>query len=218
MIRVDCKQKSQAWFAARLGIPTASQFSRIVTSQAKPASAKVQATFRRELIRERVWQECVGAGYCSWQMKYGNDAEADARLEYALITGNSVIEVGFIYKDKRKRFGCSPDGITLTGGLETKCLQENAHIEALVQNEKEPTCPTDHVVQTQACMWITERKHWDVYLFHEELRSILIRVEADEKMFEVFESAVPAFCDTLDAETKVVKRGAQIKVRERMAS
>ena len=39
MIVLDCVQGSQAWIDARLGIPTASQFSRIVTPTGRASTA-----------------------------------------------------------------------------------------------------------------------------------------------------------------------------------
>ena len=48
MIELPCQQGSVEWFEARLGIPTASEFSRIVTPTGKLSAARV--TYMGELL------------------------------------------------------------------------------------------------------------------------------------------------------------------------
>mgnify|MGYP002740709099 CR=1 FL=1 len=52
LITLDCEQGSDAWRQARLGIPTASQYKRIMTNS---GAASEQATaYLAELIAERI--------------------------------------------------------------------------------------------------------------------------------------------------------------------
>ena len=68
LILLNCEQGSEAWHQARLGIPTASQFDRIVTAS---GTASKQATgYLAELLAEHITGQ-TGDNYQSADMQRG---------------------------------------------------------------------------------------------------------------------------------------------------
>jgi len=91
LITLDCEQGSDAWRQARLGIPTASQYKRIMTNS---GAASEQATaYLAELIAERITGQPAD-GYTSDDMARGTKLEPQARAAYEFATGNSVQQIG----------------------------------------------------------------------------------------------------------------------------
>lgn len=203
MVVVDCLQNSAEWLQARLGIPTGSMFSKIVTSTGKPTSASVRSGYLHALVAERLTGQTQGEGYLSDAMIRGTMLEPDARRWFSFDSGESVTEVGFCYKDKHKLFGASPDGITTTGGIEIKCMGQKGHIAALLRGQP----AAEHATQIQANLWITGRSHWWYVLFSDApgLPSIYWRVEPDDVLFKAFDEHLPAFCADVDEAAKQVK-------------
>lgn len=203
MIVEKCLQRSSEWLAIRCGKPTASNFKNIVTSTGKPASSTVRAGYRNALVAECMTGLTQGEGYVSSSMERGTLLESEARKWFAFEADESVTEVGFIWKDKSKLFGCSPDGITTTGGVEIKCLEQKGHVAALLRGKP----PADHMVQIQACMWITERSHWRFVLWTDVagLPNVIWRIEPDEVLFAAFDEQLPTFCAEVADAVKQVK-------------
>jgi len=203
MIVEKCLQRSAEWLKIRCGKPTASNFKNIVTSTGKPASSTVRAGYRNTLVAERMTGLTQGEGYVSPAMERGTLLESEARRWFAFEADESVTEVGFVWKDKSKLFGCSPDGITTTGGIEIKCLEQKGHVAALLRGKP----PADHMVQIQACMWITERSHWRFVLWTDVagLPNVIWRIEPDEVMFAAFDEQLPKFCAEVADAVKQVK-------------
>ena len=116
----NCQQGSSEWLTSRLGIPSASQFSRIVTGKGGK-STQVEA-YINQLVAEELTGETTFV-YVNEHMKRGTELEPDARELYEALTGNTVQEVGFCLDDTVNA-GCSPDGLVggdYEGGLEIKC-------------------------------------------------------------------------------------------------
>jgi len=76
MIVVDAEQRSDEWHAARLGIPTASNFKRIITGTGK-ASTQID-DYMDELLTERLTGRREEI-YVTEDMQYGIDNEPNAR-------------------------------------------------------------------------------------------------------------------------------------------
>ena len=113
---INVEQGSEEWLRARLGVPTASCYSKLITTQGK-RSAQAEG-YINELIGQRITGE-IPETFKSEAMERGNELEPQARAYYELVTDNDVEEVGLILNDIGA--GCSPDGlIGDDGGLEIK--------------------------------------------------------------------------------------------------
>lgn len=156
LILLNCEQGSEAWHQARLGIPTASQFDRIVT--ASGAASKQATGYLAELLAEHITGQPEDS-YQSAEMQRGVELEPAARACYELESGNDVVQVGGVYLDETKKIMASPDGLIagMTRGLEIKCPKLATHIRYVLED----ALPTQYTLQVQGGMWVTGYDEWD---------------------------------------------------------
>lgn len=173
MIRVDCQQGSEEWLRARLGIPTASRFSDIVTPKKGDPSASM-APYCYELLAEQLLGRPLDDQTSAF-MERGTALEKAARAWYCFERETTVEEVGFLLRDDG-RVGCSPDGLVGDdGGLEIKCPSAAVHIGYLLGE-----AGAKYRCQVQGCLWITGRKWWDFVSYNPDMPPVLVRFERDE--------------------------------------
>ena len=156
LILLNCEQGSEAWHQARLGIPTASKFDRIVTAS---GTARKQATgYLAELLAEHITGQAED-GYQSADIQRGIELEPAARAYYELESGNDVVQVGGVYLDESRTVMASPDGLIagMTRGLEIKCPKLATHIRYILED----ALPTQYTLQVQGGMWVTGYDEWD---------------------------------------------------------
>ena len=198
---VDLEQNTQEWLDYRGGIPTASQFHRLVTP-AKVEPSKQITDYAIQLAAEK-W---AGGPVDSWEgnewTERGHELEPEARMYYAMLRGE-VEEVGFIVSD-RFEAGCSPDGLIDEGLLEIKNLGAKAHVKALAQTE----CPRDNMAQLQGQMLICERPWVDLLLYHPQLPKRLIRVTPIEKFQTLLIEQIAKVCQERDRYYKIIEAAA----------
>jgi len=175
MIILDHEQGTEEWLAARLGKPSASMFAKLITQTGKPSSSA--DGYINQLIAERITGQSEPF-YVNDHMARGTELEPEAREAYEFISGNEVIETGFIL-DTSFEFGCSPDGLILDqGGLEIKCPAPQTMVSYLRDDQ---AGVKKYWQQMQGCMWITKRDWWDFFAYHPEMPHVLVRVERDEE-------------------------------------
>ena len=103
---LQADQGTQEWLDARLGRPSASQFSKLITTAGKPSASADE--YINILIAERILGESEPIYVNEW-MQRGTELEPEARAMYELMHSVDVEEVGFILDDSGE-FGCSPLG------------------------------------------------------------------------------------------------------------
>lgn len=191
MIALDIKQGSPEWHWARLGIPTASQFSRLLTAKTLKLSSGSE-DYMHELLAEWLIGMPVG-GAASGFMARGSEMEAWAVDYYEFQRDVTTSRVGFCLLDNRMA-GCSPDRLVGDdGGLEIKCPGAKQHVANLLD------MTSDHFAQTQGCLFVTGRKWWDILSYHPDLPSAIVRVERDETYIAALGSAIAQFIERLTA-------------------
>ena len=199
MIQLNCIQGSPEWFTARLGIPTASNFGKILTAGGKASTSR--KTYADKLLAEWLAGKPVDQMETTAWMQRGNELEQQARDNYEFETGNEVDQIGFVYLDVKRKAGCSPDGYVGEDGLiEIKCPKASS----LVGYYGKP-CPSKYVPQVQGQLWICEREWCDFYAYHPDLLPCIIRVERDEKYIKLLAEAVAEFNEYLDKRKKALK-------------
>lgn len=181
-IKVD--QGSDEWLQARLGVPSASSFKKLVTS-----TGKISTTFDDycyELASEVVSGERTSI-FQNDAMKRGNELEPLARSMYEFVNSVDVMEYGFI---KSEGYGCSPDGIIEDSdgfyGLEIKCPLTKTHLKWLDKGK----LPAEHKAQVQGCMLVTGLKRWDFYSYNEHFEDLHVIVERDDEYIQILEEAL----------------------------
>ena len=183
-MRIDQnEQGSPEWLAARLGIPSASMFAKLVTTKGI-WSASADA-YINQLVAERLTGEREEV-FQSHHMLRGTELEPDARDLYSLISDAEVTEVGFCLHDTLSA-GCSPDGlIGEEGGLEIKAPAPATHVEYL----RGGVLPSKYKQQVMGCLWITGREWWDFVSYHPTMKPLIVRVERDEEYIAALEKCV----------------------------
>lgn len=189
------EQGTQAWRLARAGLPTASQFHRIITPKKLTMSSQAWAylnTLLFEWAEGRPYEDVSGDF-----MERGKEMEAFAVSAYEWDHDAEVQKVGLCLTDDGK-VGCSPDGLVGSdGGLEIKCLSGPEHVGVL-------RAPDEFVesrrCQVQGCLWVTGRKWWDLLAWHPHLPSVLRRVEPDPAFQKALTEALGEFVRDLAAE------------------
>jgi hypothetical protein len=202
---IECKheQGTEEWLLDRLGVPTASMFKSIITSQGKPSTSA--RTYMNQLLADWEAGSPVDAFEPTEAMQNGTDREAEARDLYQFVTNKEVIETGFWFKDNRKLAGCSPDGLIGDDGLiEIKCPKGATLMGYRLDNK----CPATYVPQVQGQLWVMERQYCDFFVFHPQLDYFLIRVERDDKYISLLEKEVNKFIDKMLRHREKLKKVA----------
>lgn len=172
---IDCEQHSEQWYAARLGVPTASEFGSIITPK-KGDYASAAQTYIDRLIDEAVRPKADRSWGSTRHTERGTDLEPEAREFYAFERDVLARQVGFILSDDGT-MGCSPDSlIEPDGGLEVKCPDGPTHVSWL----RAGGLPDVHKPQVHGCLIITGRAWWDFLSYCPPYPPILVRVEPDE--------------------------------------
>lgn len=187
---IDCEQNSPEWFAARLGLPTASEYKTIVSVKKDAKDKVTRQTYMRKLAGEIITGEPMES-YTNGHMERGVAQEDDARSLYAFMTDSEPQRVGFI---RNGNTGCSPDSlIGAVGGIEIKSALPHIQIERLERDE----LPAEHRLQVQGCLWITGRDWWDFVSYSPKLPLFVKRVQRDEECIKQIATAVDQFNDEL---------------------
>jgi hypothetical protein len=183
---IDCEQGTPEWFAARLGVPTASAFSAILSSNKEAKDKKTRTEYMRKLAGEIVTGEPMDS-YSNVHMERGKVQEDEARDLYAFMRDCDPRRVGFIRNGDR---GCSPDSlIGDDGGLEIKTALPHIQIDRLLRG----TLPAEHKAQVQGNIWLCERKWWDFVSYCPKLPLLVVRVERDDDYIAGLSKAVDQF-------------------------
>jgi hypothetical protein len=180
MIVHNVEQGTDEWFALRCGIPTGSEFKKLVTSKGEPS--KTLSTYAITLANEKYAGKPVDAWEGNGWTERGKELEDEAISLYEFVNDVTVERVGFITLDDGTA-GCSPDGMVGDDGmLEVKCLKSETHTKTIMYYQKHGKCPTDYVQQTQGQIMIAEREWCDLIFYHPILPQLTIRRHKDSAL------------------------------------
>jgi hypothetical protein len=182
----DVAQYSDEYDRLRLGIPTSSNFHKIITPQGKPS--KQWREYACVLIAERILQQKIEF-YNSPAMERGLIVEADAVDWYEFDQDVTTQRVGFI-TDDNDTLGCSPDRLVGAEGLlEIKAPLPHTQVDYWISGEiSERFRP-----QLQGQLYISQRSWVDIVCWHDVLPKLVMRVEPDEKFIEALDRELLIF-------------------------
>lgn len=191
------EQRTEEWYAARLGKVTASRVADVI-AKTKTGYSTSRANYMAELVCERLTGS-KGDSYQNAAMAWGTATEPFARAAYESRTGELVEETGFVLHATIPNAGCSPDGLIGEDGLiEIKCPFTATHIETLLSKQ----APSKYMTQMQWQMACTGRKWCDFVSFDprmpEHMQFFCIRVNRDQIMIDDLEREVEKFLFELD--------------------
>ena len=199
---IDCVQGTPEWLHARLGIPTASEFHRIITAT-KGDLSKQARKYAHQLVAETLLGEPLGdaIGNLEWIAR-GKLLEPQAVQQYEFTTDVETRSVGFVTTDCG-RLGCSPDRLVNStfgsnvrgerGAVEIKCPAPQTHMGFLLDGPGD-----DYRQQVQGQLAIAELEWVDLYVFHPSLPPVTIRTCRDEPYIAKMRAALTEFLDMRD--------------------
>jgi hypothetical protein len=191
---IDVIQGTPEWHAVRLGIPTASEFSRIITPS-KGDLSKSCAGYAHQLVAETLLGRAATslAGPTAAMLR-GKELEPLARAQYAREHQVEVQQVGFVTTDDG-RLGASPDGLIVGArtGLEIKCVFDANHVGIWADGPGD-----DYRCQVQASMAICELTHWVLYAWHPELPPVKLTYARDEAYIAKMSAHLGTFLNLRD--------------------
>lgn len=205
MIHRDVEQRSEEWYSLRLGIPTASEFSKLVTP-AKVEISKQLEDYAMVLAAEAWSKQEVDPWAGNVYTDNGIEMEDRARAYYALLTGRDTEDVGFVTSDSIEA-GASPDALLEGGVLEIKNLGAKQHIRCLGMN----SCPLDYLMQVQGQIlvgWDDGIRWADLLLYSDQLPPKVFHVEPDQKIQDALKRAIEMVCKRRDYHLDVIRRAA----------
>ena len=172
----DVQQGTEAWLRARAGIPTASQFDKIITPKTRKLSSQADK-YAMQLLAERILGRPLEDTKSFYWAERGKQLEDEARLWYEGTRNVDTQPIGFVTNDAGT-IGASPDRLVGDDGLlEIKCPAPHTHMGYLLGDP----VSQDYHLQVTGQLWISERSWCDVCSYHPELPTAVIRVERNEK-------------------------------------
>jgi hypothetical protein len=186
----DCIQGTPEWYAARAGIPTASEFDTVMAKGKGGGESKTRRTYMLKLIGERLTKEPMWS-YSNEHMERGKEMEAEARNLYSMVSDLEPVQIGFM---RRGDAGASPDSLIGNDGLlEIKTKLAHLQLDVLLTDE----FPSEHRAQCQGQLWIAEREWVDFVSYWPGLPLFAKRVFRDEAYIARLAEAVRAFNDEM---------------------
>lgn len=194
---IECEQRSEAWFQARLGKWTASFFDKAITTTGK------RSTSAEEVINRLVAELIVGRPDETFQsdaMLRGAELEDEALSFINFTHGYNFKKVGFI--DSTIGYGCSIDGddIERNISLEMKVPALHTHLKYLAGG----VLPKEYKAQVQGAMWIMDRKEHVFMSYHPEIKPFVVVVERDEEYISEMKKIIIECCKEVKEKHKLL--------------
>ena len=190
------EQRTDEWFAARIGKVTASRVADVI-AKTKSGYGAGRANYLADLVVERLTGQ-KAQGFSNAAMEWGTQTEPHARAAYSAKTGILVEEVGFIDHPTVAMSGASPDGFAEEGLIEVKCPNTSTMLEYILDGKP----PQKYVTQMQWQMACTDRPWCDFVSFDprlpERLQLLVVRVPRDDNYIKMLEQEVIVFLQELD--------------------
>lgn len=222
---IDVEQGSADWFAARAGLPTASEFSTVMSEGRNDGT--LPNTILDALVKEGATGVQVAAAVKAAKSRNSNPS-AQRRAYMRQLAGeilteepapegysNGFMERGKLLEDEARqlyafmhdaepltvgfirngRKGASPDSLVGADGG----LEIKTAIPAVqIDRLQRGGLPPEHVAQVQGNLWVAERDWWDFMSYCPKLPPLIVRVRRDAAYIANLAKAVDAFTEELD--------------------
>ena len=185
-------QRTDEWFAVRLGKVTASRMADVL-SKGKSGESASRRNYRIELVAQRLTNQ-PSEPFTNAAIEHGIASEPLARVAYELKNNRDVIDIAFVEHPTIEWFGCSPDGLVGENGLiEIKCPNTTTHLDWMEDGK----APSKHIPQMMAQMACTGRQWCDFVSYDprlpEDLQLFIVRVNRDQEYIDSMEAEVKKF-------------------------
>jgi hypothetical protein len=186
------EQLSPEWFSTVAGNPGASHADKVITTSG--ARSKSRDDYMRQLVAEFI----TGAKeetFTSQAMLNGIAREPAARALFEMMYDVDVQKVALVYKDEKRLFHCSPDGIVVgrNAGLEMKNPMAKTHVKYLL----EKVFPMDYFQQCQMSMYVTGCDLWYFMSSYEGLPPFIVELVRNEPFIQKLAQELDSFTKEL---------------------
>jgi len=199
------EQRTDEWFAQRLGKVTASRVGDVI-AKTKTGPSASRDNYATQLVLERL-TNAKGEFFTNAAMQWGTETEPMARQAYELKRGVFVDEVGFIDHPTIDMSGASPDGLVdKTGLVEIKCPESKTHMEYLMSGKP----PSKYIPQMMWQMACTGREWCDFVSFDPRfptnLQILVVKVEYDPTYVRMLELEITQFLDEVSKKVEILRK------------
>lgn len=199
------EQKTEEWFAQRLGKVTASRVADVM-AKTKTGYSASRENYMAQLVVERLTQT-KAESFTNAAMQWGTDQEPFARAAYEAAQGVMVEEVGFMSHPTIEMAGASPDGLVGDDGMvEIKCPNSAGMIEALLTQK----VPAKYFAQMQLQMACAGRQWCDYVVFDPRMPAkaqlFVKRVPRDNDFIKEMETEIVKFLSEVNAQVQQLNR------------
>ena len=202
----DMEQGTDEWLDMRAGVVSGTGFKKVLAKGRGETPSVGRFDYLVQLATERITGKPADETPVSFWMRRGTELEPLARALYEFDSGNDVDQCAFVYLNKHKRIGVSPDGLIGEDGLwEAKCPKLTTHARYLLDERR---CPPAYVAQVQGQLWVTGRKWCDVCSFSElsHIKLMTVRVWRDEEYIDSLADSVSDFLTDLDSMERKLRK------------
>ena len=187
----------QDWLQLRCGIPTASEFHKIITPKTLQLSKQRDEHMDR-LLEEWITGEPIEDPRTEW-MQYGIELEDQAVSAYEAIREETT--VGGFFTTDDGLVGGSPDRLVGDrGDLEIKC----GALRTTIGHYRRGGIDAEHRLQIQGRLWLHGREWVEVFAYHPAMILQPVRANRDEKAIAAIAAGVTAFVgEMMEARLKI---------------
>lgn len=199
MIINRMEQMTPEWFAAKSGLPSASNASKIITPTGKLSATSDK--YLNELLAERAGYGDEPMEPTDWMIR-GIELEPEARDLFGFEKDIHTYPVGGITNNEGTAW-CSPDAlcgyetVNIKAGLEIKCPKASTHFAYL----RDGGLPAYYKPQVHMSMAISKIPTWWFMSYFPGLDPLIIKVERDDYTDRVSD-ALDQFCEKLAQEAE----------------
>lgn len=190
------EQRTPEWRKARLGIPTASNFGRVITASGAPSDSACSYLCR--LVGERVFGRSLEEPVSSKWVEHGILWEDKAAIEWERLTGRRTEFTGLVMSENGL-WGCSPDRLVAgeNAAVEIKCPSPWKHIEYMLYGPGK-----DYKQQVQGQMLVGGYDHVYFFSYFPGMTSVSRKIERDEGFIIKLSAALTEFSKQIDKQVK----------------
>jgi hypothetical protein len=190
---IDVSQRTRNWHRARLGIPTASSFDKVMMGK----GTQTRQDYMCRLLMERILGRSLDDGIKSKWMAHGIRIEDEARAALKMRL-NKEIEPGMFVTTDDGRYGCSPDGFVNQEMLvEIKCPAPWTHCRYHVFGVGD-----GYKAQVQGQLLVTGYETVVFFSYFPGLPPVCLETGRDDKYIDKLSNELKNFCDELDSKTE----------------
>lgn len=197
----DVKQNTPEWLTLRMGRPTASRFSDVMTPK-KMQMAEARHKYACELVAERLlyWQKPDISQFVR-AISDGKEREPDAIRQLEFVHEIQTRPIGFATPD-HGRWGGSPDRMIEATGtpVEVKCPTDPVHLQYMLLGFEDA-----YRCQVQGQIAIVEADKSLFYSYNPRMPECLVRTDRDQPFIDRLMICLDQFADELDAMTERAK-------------